>query len=202
MKNFSPFPQDLSAKYRTAGARYFSTPLGDLINAARRGTPSLVCFFVCAPSMGAFARTVSERILMPTAAPITRHASNLATGNSSASLPSRELAFGEAFDSGMRTLLHNWARGTSSYECARSPGSALVTVTIRFASDEDQQAFRFTLRPCSHGGVEQTFLVITHPRTAIERSDSPDRRLFPVFRQPRDLWTADDLKLFIESHAV
>ena len=138
---------------------------------------------------------------MPTAAPIKHQGPTVAAPTAAAQLPSRVLAFGEAFDAGMRALLHNWARGTSSYECTRANGAALVTLTISYASDEEQSAFRFTLRSAVRGEIEQRFTVITHPHKAIERSDVSDRRLFPVFRHPRDLWTAEDLKSFIEGQA-
>jgi hypothetical protein len=141
----------------------------------------------------------TERKIMLTAAPTTYPTTTIGTSTAAPTLPSRAIVFGEAFDSGMRTLLHNWARGTSSYECTRVDGAALVTVTISYASDEEQEAFRFTLRSATTGEIEQRFMVVTHPHTAIERFDASDRRLFPIFRQPRDLWSAEDLKNFIEA---
>lgn len=104
----------------------------------------------------------------------------------------------EVFRDGLRAILGSWARGVSVFTAARTSESPLMSIEVRDRSDEEMRGLVFSLRS-SPGRLEQEFFVSTTPIISIERRDIADTRLFPHFRQQRELWDSHDLQRFIEN---
>lgn len=103
---------------------------------------------------------------------------------------------------GLYSILVQWSQGKSEFGWLRHCGAQHVEVRVRDGSDEDGRALIFSIVPLPNGRPTQEFRVSTEGRGLVGQIQAPDNRILPFLRGPRELWSWNDLKAFIEQQSA
>lgn len=108
----------------------------------------------------------------------------------------------DRFHAGLYSILMQWSQGKSEFGWIRHCGAQHVEIRVRDGSDEDERALIFSIVPLPNGRPTQEFRVSTEGRGLVGQIQAPDNRVLPFLRGPRELWSWNDLKTFIEQQSA
>ena len=132
--------------------------------------------------------------------------STSASGLKDLAVPSRIAVEGdvalERLNAGLYSILVQWSQGKSEFGWLRHCGAQHVEIRVRDGSDEDGRALIFSIVPLPNGRAMQEFRVSTEGRGLVGQIQAPDNRVLPFLRGPRELWSWNDLKAFIEQQSA
>ena len=135
----------------------------------------------------------------------TEHGSGTA-GFDDLAVPSRIAVGGNVADdrlhAGLYSILVQWSRGKNTFDGLRRCGAQHVEVRVRDGSDEDGRALIFSIAPLPNGRPTQEFRVSTEGRGLVGQIQARDNRVLSFLRGPRELWSWNDLKAFIEQQSA
>jgi hypothetical protein len=142
---------------------------------------------------------------MQTAQAPTRHDDSV-SGLQDLALPSRiaveENVAIDRLHAGLYSILVQWSQGKREFGWLRHCGAQHVEIHVRDGSDEDGRALIFSIVPLPNGRPTQEFRVSTEGRGLIGQIQARDNRILSFLRGPRELWSWNDLKAFIEQQSA
>lgn len=108
----------------------------------------------------------------------------------------------DRLQAGLYSILVQWSQGKSTFGWLRYCGAQHVDIHVRDGSDEDERALIFSIVPLPNGRAMQEFRVSTEGRGLVGQIQAPDNRALRFLRGPRELWSWNDLKAFIEQQSA
>jgi hypothetical protein len=108
----------------------------------------------------------------------------------------------DSLHAGLHSIIVQWAHGKSAFGWLRSVGAQHVEIRVRDGSDEEDRALIFSIVPLPKGRITQEFRVSTEGRGLMGHIQAPDNRILPFLRGPREMWSWNDLRDFIEQQAA
>jgi len=103
---------------------------------------------------------------------------------------------------GLYSILVQWSHGKTTFDWLRHCGAQHVEIHVRDGSDEDERALIFSIVPLPNGRPMQEFRVSTEGRGLVGQIQAPDNRALRFLRGPRELWSWNDLRAFIEQQSA